>query len=111
MSQKDLANILGTDKAKKRRIDEGLLKEKIEKERKEEEEKAKKVRGFFFSVGWNQKYSRLRQPLQKFSFLFKAKPVYEGRLKVILLLQVSSRDFEPTYLYYILAERLSFGEE
>jgi len=43
MSQKDLANILGTDKAKKRRIDEGLIKEKIEKERKEEEEKAKKV--------------------------------------------------------------------
>merc|ERR1712083_985490 len=39
----DLANILGTDKAKKRRIDEGLLKEKIEKERQEEEEKAKKV--------------------------------------------------------------------
>merc|ERR1739838_977992 len=38
MSQKDLANILGTDKAKKRRIDEGLIKEKIEKERKEEEE-------------------------------------------------------------------------
>jgi len=43
MSQKDLANILGTDKAKKRRIDEGLLKEKNEKERQEEEEKAKKV--------------------------------------------------------------------
>jgi len=42
-SQKDLANILGTDKAKKRRIDEGLIKEKNEKERKEEEEKAKKV--------------------------------------------------------------------
>ena len=60
MSQKDLANILGTDKAKKRRIDEGLLKEKNEKERQEEEEKAKKVRGFFLSVGWNQKYSRLR---------------------------------------------------
>ena len=47
-SQKDLANILGTDKAKKRRIDEGLIKEKNEKERKEEEEKAKKVRDFFF---------------------------------------------------------------
>ena len=47
MSQKDLANILGTDKAKKRRIDEGLLKEKNEKERQEEEEKAKKVRFFF----------------------------------------------------------------
>jgi len=42
-SQKDLANILGTDKAKKRRIDEGLLKEKNDKERQEEEEKAKKV--------------------------------------------------------------------
>ena len=50
MSQKDLANILGTDKAKKRRIDEGLIKEKIEKERKEEEENAKKVRGVFLRV-------------------------------------------------------------
>merc|ERR1712008_268792 len=39
----DLANILGTWEAKKRRIEEGLIKEKIEKERQEEEEKAKKV--------------------------------------------------------------------
>ena len=31
----------------------------------------------------NQKYSKLRQPLQKFSSLFKAEPVYEGSLKVI----------------------------
>ena len=41
--------------------------------------------------------------LQKFNSLFKAEPVYEGRLKVILLLQVSSHDFE-TYLYHILSE-------
>jgi len=27
--------------------------------------------------------------------LFKAKPVYEGKLKVL------SHDFEPTYIYYI----------
>ena len=47
MSQKDLANILGTDKAKKRRIEEGLIKEKIEKERQEEEENAKKVKKNF----------------------------------------------------------------
>ena len=51
MSQKDLANILGTDKAKKRKIEEGLIKEKNEKERQEEEEKAKKVR-YFYSIGW-----------------------------------------------------------
>ena len=34
-----------------------------------------------------QKYSTLRQPLQKFNSVLKAEPVYEGRLKVILLLQ------------------------
>ena len=49
-----------------------------------------------------QKYSRLRQRLQKFSSLFKAKPVYEGRLKVILLLQVSSYEFEPTFIIFCL---------
>ena len=27
--------------------------------------------------------------------------VYEGRLKVILLLQVSSHDFEPTFIIFI----------
>ena len=32
----------------------------------------------------------------------KADPVYEGRLKVILLLQVSNHDFEPTFI--ILSE-------
>jgi len=46
------------------------------------------------------KYSRLRYPLQKFSSLLKAEPVYEGRLKVILLLQVSSHDFEPTFITF-----------
>ena len=31
--------------------------------------------------------------------------MYEGRLKIILLLQVSSHDFERTFrLYYILSE-------
>ena len=44
-----------------------------------------------------QKQSRLRQPLQKFSSLYKAVTVYEGSLKVILLLQVSSHDFEQFY--------------
>ena len=38
-------------------------------------------------LDWKQKNNRLKQPLQKFSSLFKAEPVYEGRLKVILLLQ------------------------
>ena len=47
-----------------------------------------------------QKYSRLRYSLQNFSPLFKAEPVYEGRLKVILLLQVSSDDFEPTFIIF-----------
>ena len=32
--------------------------------------------------------------------LFKAEPVYEGRLKVILLMQVSSHDFEPTFVKF-----------
>ena len=30
--------------------------------------------------------------------------MYEGSLKVILLLQVGSHDFEPTYVYYFLSE-------
>ena len=53
-------------------------------------------------LGLQQKYSRLRQPLQKFSYLYKAETVYEGRLKVILLLQVSSHDFEPTFIIFCL---------
>ena len=36
------------------------------------------------------------KPLQKFSSLYKTEPVYEGWLKVILLLQVGSHDFEPS---------------
>ena len=56
---------------------------------------------------YNQKYSKLRQALRKFSSLFKVEPVYEGapfegRLKVIYLLQVISHDFEPTFIIYIL---------
>jgi hypothetical protein len=53
-------------------------------------------------MGDVQKYSRLRQPLQKFSSLYKAETVYEGKLKVILLLQVSSHDFEPTFFMLVL---------
>ena len=53
-----------------------------------------------FSIQYNKNNSRLRQPLQKFSSLFKAEPVYEGRLKVILLLQVSSHDFEPIFIIF-----------
>ena len=53
-----------------------------------------------------QKYSRLRQPLQKFSSHFKAEPVYEGiRIKVTLLLQVSSHDFEPTFIILVLPDQ------
>ena len=47
-----------------------------------------------------QKFSRLRWPLQKFSSLFKTEPLYEGRPKVILPLQVSSHDFEPTFIIF-----------
>ena len=32
----------------------------------------------------------------------KVEQVYEGRLKVILLLQVSSHDFEPTFSIFCL---------
>ena len=55
-----------------------------------------------------KKYSRLRQPLQqKFSSLFKAEPVYEGRLKVILLLQVTTwHDFEPAFIIFCLNWRI-----
>ena len=38
----------------------------------------------------------------KDSSLFKAEPVYEGRLKVILLVQVSSHEFEPTFIIFCL---------
>ena len=44
------------------------------------------------SYTYGQKYSRLRWLFQKFNSLFKGEPVYEGRLKVILL-QVSSHDY------------------
>ena len=54
------------------------------------------------SYTYGQKYSRLRWPFQKFNSLFKAELLYEGRLKVILLLQVSSHDFEPTFIIFCL---------
>ena len=50
---------------------------------------------------FSQKYSRLREPLWKFSFLYQSQPIYEGRLKVLLLLQVSSHDFEPTFIILV----------
>ena len=72
--------------------------EKDTKNPEEEEEKGVKVKKMD-----RQKYSRLRELLQKFSSLFKAEPMYEGiRLKVILLLQVSSHDFEPTFIIFCL---------
>ena len=37
---------------------------------------------------------------------FKSEPVYEGRLKVILLLQVSSHDIEPTFIVFCLNWRI-----
>ena len=68
--------------------------EKDTKNSEEEEEEGKEVKVKKID---RQKYSKLRYLLQKFSSLFKAEPVYEeGRLNVILLLQVSSHDFEPT---------------
>jgi hypothetical protein len=50
--------------------------------------------------------SKQCEPLIFFSSLFKAEPVYEGRLKVILLLQVSSHDFEPTFIIFFLNWRI-----
>ena len=38
--------------------------------------------------------------------LDKAETMYEGRLKVILLLQVSSCDFEPTFIILVLICRI-----
>ena len=34
--------------------------------------------------------------------LYQSEPLYEGKLKVILLLQVSSHDFEPTFIIFCL---------
>ena len=50
------------------------------------------------SYTYGQKYSRLRWPFQKFNSLFKAELLYEGRLKVILLLQVQV-NFCQKYLF------------
>ena len=57
------------------------------------------------SYTYGQKYSRLRWLFQKFNSLFKGEPVYEGRLKVILL-QVSSYDFEPTFIICLVIRRV-----
>ena len=38
-----------------------------------------------------------RKRISKLIDLYKAERVYEGRLKVISLLQVSSHDFEPIF--------------
>ena len=54
-----------------------------------------------------QKYSRLRVSLQKSSSVYKAETVYEGGLKVILLLQVSSHDLEPTFIVLVLICRFA----
>ena len=58
------------------------------------------IGGCQFDDNGPQNYSRLRQQLQRFSSFYKARScaVYEGRFKVILLLQVSSHNFEPIYL-------------
>ena len=48
------------------------------------------------------KIQQTKIAVTKFSSLFKAEPVYEGRLKVILLLQVSSHGFEPTFIIFCL---------
>ena len=50
-----------------------------------------------------QKIQRNKIVVTKFSSLFKAEPVYEGRFKVILLLQVSSHDFEPTFIIFCVS--------
>ena len=52
------------------------------------------------SLGGQQDYYK------KISSLYKAETVYEGRLKVILLQQVSSYDFEPTFIILVLICRI-----
>ena len=49
---------------------------------------------------------KIQQTLQKFSSLYKAETVYERRLNIILLLQVSSHDFEPTFIILVLICRI-----
>ena len=48
------------------------------------------------------KIQQTKIAVPKISSLFKAEPVYEGRLKVILLLQVRSHDFERTFMIFCL---------
>ena len=57
---------------------------------------------YLVQISTTQRCSRLRLSIQKFSSLFKAETVYKGWLKVILLLQVSSHDFEPTFIIFRL---------
>ena len=56
----------------------------------------------------NQTYNRLRYvgSLWKYSFFNKVETVYAGRLKVILLLQKGSYDFEPTWIILFLICRV-----
>ena len=64
------------------------------------------VGGIFFDLLGDTKHFRnirvgpkIQQPLHKSSSLYKAETANEGRLKVILLLQVRSHDLEPTFFF------------
>ena len=43
---------------------------------------------------------------KNFSFFYQSEPIYEGVIKVILLLQVSSHNFEPTFIILVLIGRV-----
>ena len=86
-----LTTVLG-----KRFINAGILRtNKFETYHKLEKKNGKAP----WCKGSAQKYSRPRWSLWKFSSLYKAET---GRLKVILLLQVSSHEFEPTFIILVL---------
>ena len=59
-----------------------------------------------YGASASTKIQQTKIAVEKFSSLFKAEPVYEGRLKVILLLQASSHDFEPTFIIFCLNWRI-----
>ena len=54
----------------------------------------------------DSKIKQTKKPLQKFSSDYKAETEYEGRLKVVLLLQVRIHDFVPTFIILVLIGKI-----
>ena len=53
------------------------------------------------TVGSYAKIQQTKIAVTKIQLSLKAETVYEGRLKVILLLQVSSHDFKHTFIIFV----------